>query len=85
MLFDQMHHVAIIVSGYQKAKEFYVEKLGFPVLRENFRPDKGDWKLDLRLKESNASPSAWTPTASAASPSSTTRTACLWSCTSRSA
>ena len=50
MLFDQMHHVAIIVSGYQKAKEFYVEKLGFPVLRENFRPDKGDWKLDLRLR-----------------------------------
>ena len=49
MLFHQMHHVAIIVSDYQKAREFYVEKLGFPVLRENFRPDKGDWKLDLRF------------------------------------
>ena len=32
MLFDAMHHVAIIVSDYQRAKEFYVEKLGFPVL-----------------------------------------------------
>ena len=52
MLFNQMHHVAIIVSDYQKAKEFYVEKLGFPVLRENFRPDKGDWKLDLRFGDS---------------------------------
>ena len=52
MLFEQMHHVAIIVSDYEKAKEFYVEKLGFPVLRENFRPDKGDWKLDLRFGDS---------------------------------
>ena len=52
MLFDQMHHVAIIVSDYQKAKEFYVEKLGFPVLRENYRPDKGDWKLDLKFGDS---------------------------------
>lgn len=49
MLFEQMHHVAIIVSDYKKAKEFYVEKLGFPVLRENYRPDRGDWKLDLQF------------------------------------
>ena len=49
MLFNQMHHVAIIVSDYQKAKEFYVEKLGFPVLRENFREERGDWKLDLKF------------------------------------
>ncbi|MCI8910815.1 MAG: VOC family protein [Oscillibacter sp.] len=48
-MFEQMHHVAIIVSDYEKAKEFYVEKLGFPVLRENFRPDRGDWKLDLKF------------------------------------
>ena len=32
MLFNQMHHVAIIVSDYEKAKEFYVEKLGFPII-----------------------------------------------------
>uniref|UniRef100_UPI00262F55E1 VOC family protein n=1 Tax=uncultured Oscillibacter sp. TaxID=876091 RepID=UPI00262F55E1 len=49
MLFEQMHHVAIIVSDYEKAKEFYVEKLGFPVLRENYRPDRRDWKLDLKF------------------------------------
>ena len=47
-----MHHVAIIVSDYEKAKEFYVEKLGFPILRENFREDRGDWKLDLRFGDS---------------------------------
>lgn len=45
----EMHHVAIIVSDYRRAKEFYVEKLGFPILRENFREDRGDWKLDLKF------------------------------------
>lgn len=49
MTFSQLHHVAIIVSDYRKAREFYVEKLGLPVLRENYRPEKGDWKLDLQL------------------------------------
>ena len=49
MLFKGMHHVAIIVSDYRRAREFYVEKLGFPVLRENFRPDRGGWKLDLKF------------------------------------
>lgn len=52
MLFDRMHHVAIIVSDYQKAKEFYVEKLGFPIVRENFRAERGDWKLDLKFGDS---------------------------------
>ena len=49
MLFEAVHHIAIIVSDYARAREFYVEKLGLPVLRENFRADRGDWKLDLRL------------------------------------
>lgn len=44
-----IHHVAIIVSDYEKAKEFYVEKLGFEVIRENFREEREDWKLDLRI------------------------------------
>lgn len=51
MRLSQIHHVAIIVSDYAAAKEFYVEKLGFSVIRENFRPVRGDWKLDLRLGE----------------------------------
>ena len=49
MRLERMHHVAIIVSYYQRAREFYVEKLGFPVLRENFREERGDWKLDLKF------------------------------------
>lgn len=48
-MFEQLHHVAIIVSDYERAKEFYVEKLGLPVLRENFRAERGDWKLDLKF------------------------------------
>ena len=49
MRLEHLHHVAIIVSDYQRAREFYVGKLGFPVLRENFREERGDWKLDLRF------------------------------------
>ena len=44
-----IHHVAIIVSDYEKAREFYVNKLGFAVVRENFRKERNDWKLDLRV------------------------------------
>ena len=51
MKLDLIHHVAIIVSNYEASRQFYVEKLGFPVLRENYRPEKKDWKLDLRLNE----------------------------------
>ena len=42
MRFEKLHHVAMIVSDYQRAREFYVEKLGFPILRENFREERGD-------------------------------------------
>lgn len=44
-----IHHVALWVSDLQRAKEFYAQKLGFAVVRENARQDKGDVKLDLRL------------------------------------
>ena len=40
-----IHHVAIIVSDYEKSKDFYVNKLGFVVVRENFRKERNDWKL----------------------------------------
>ena len=49
MKLDACHHVAIIVSDYPKSREFYVEKLGFQVIRENYRPARKDWKLDLKL------------------------------------
>ena len=44
-----IHHVAIIVSDYQRSKDFYVNQLGFRVLAENYRQDRKDYKLDLEL------------------------------------
>lgn len=44
-----IHHIAIIVSNYEKSKDFYVNKLGFEIIRENYREEKGDYKLDLKL------------------------------------
>lgn len=49
MKLNAVHHVAIIVSDFQAAKEFYVQKLGFEIVRENYREQRNDWKLDLRL------------------------------------
>ena len=47
----KIHHIAIIVSDYKVAKDFYVNKLGFSVIRENYRPERKDWKLDLRVND----------------------------------
>lgn len=51
MLLSAIHHIVIIVSDYEAAKNFYVNKLGFAVIRENYRSDRQDWKLDLRVNE----------------------------------
>ena len=49
MNFSTIHHIAIIVSDYQAAKDFCVHRLGFEVIRENYRAERRDWKLDLRI------------------------------------
>jgi len=51
MKLSSIHHVAIIVSDYPQARAFYVDKLGFEVIRENYREARNDWKLDLRVNE----------------------------------
>lgn len=51
MNLSTIHHIAIIVSDYEKSKDFYVNKLGFEIIRENYRPEKEDWKLDLKVNE----------------------------------
>ena len=43
-----IHHIAIIVSDYNISKDFYVNKLGFTIIRENYRQERNDWKLDLQ-------------------------------------
>ena len=49
MKLSMIHHIAIIVSDYAVSRDFYVNKLGFSVIRENYREDKRDWKLDLQI------------------------------------
>lgn len=51
MKLSSIHHVAIIVSDYEKSRNFYVNQLGFQVIRENYREERNDWKLDLQVGE----------------------------------
>lgn len=44
-----VHHIAIIGSDYETSRHFYVDQLGFSVIRENYRADRDDYKIDLQL------------------------------------
>lgn len=52
MLLKSIHHIAIICSDYEKSKAFYVHKLGFQVIQETYREERGSYKLDLSLNGS---------------------------------
>ena len=51
MHLGKQHHIAIICSDYDKAKEFYIDKLGFELIREVYRPEIGDYLRMLRQGE----------------------------------
>lgn len=44
-----LHHVAIIASDYDRSKAFYVDALGFTILREVWRAERRSWKCDLTM------------------------------------
>ena len=48
-MFNRLHHIAIICSNYPRSKHFYVEILGFKIVREVFREDRRSFKLDLQV------------------------------------
>ena len=48
-MFNRIHHVAIICSDYSRSKHFYVEILGFKVVREIYREARKSFKLDLQV------------------------------------
>ena len=50
MNLQTVHHIAIIGSDYEKSKHFYVDLLGFSVIRENYRKERDDYKIDLQLQ-----------------------------------
>jgi glyoxylase I family protein len=43
----RIHHIAIIASDYDRSRRFYVETLGFSVIREVYREERASWKCDL--------------------------------------
>ena len=49
MKLDTIHHVAVICSDKAAALRFYHELLGFQIVRENYRPERDDWKIDLQM------------------------------------
>ena len=49
MNLKSVHHIANIVSDHDRALDFYVNKLGFSVIRDCFRQKRKDWKTDLAL------------------------------------
>lgn len=48
-MLEGMHHVAVIASDEGKALDFYVNKLGFTVEKETWRPAQQDYLRMLRL------------------------------------
>jgi len=49
MKIEQLHHVAIICSDYERSKRFYTEVLGFTIDNEVYRKERASYKLDLSL------------------------------------
>ena len=49
MNLNKIHHVAIICSDYERSKDFYVNKLGLPLVREVYRQDRQDYILTLLI------------------------------------
>ena len=48
MFLSKQHHIAIICSDWNRAKEFYVDKLGYEVIREVYRAEFQDYLRMLR-------------------------------------
>ena len=50
-MIGKQHHIAVISSSWEKAREFYIEKLGFELIREVYRPAQDDYLRMLRQGE----------------------------------
>ena len=50
-MLGKQHHIAVICSNWDAAREFYVNKLGFELIREVYRPAQDDYLRMLRQGE----------------------------------
>ena len=48
MFLEKQHHIAVISSDWEKARVFYIEKLGFVLEKEFYRPAQNDYLRMLR-------------------------------------
>ena len=49
MVLNRQHHIAIIASDWEKTRAFYVDKLGFSLVREVWREAQQDYLRMLQL------------------------------------
>ena len=49
MFLKKQHHIAVICSDWDRAKAFYMDKLGFEMIREVWRPAQEDYLRMLKL------------------------------------
>lgn len=48
-MLNKIHHIAIICTDYERAKDFYVNQLGLEILAEVYREERKSYKLDLAV------------------------------------
>lgn len=49
MNIKRIHHVAVLTDDYEKSKLFYIDVLGFKVIKETYRHERNSYKLDLAI------------------------------------
>lgn len=51
MKLNNVNHIAIIASEIERSIAFYVDVLGFSIIRKVYREDRNSWKVDLALND----------------------------------
>ncbi|MDO4196843.1 MAG: VOC family protein [Prevotellaceae bacterium] len=49
MKLKEVNHIAIIASDIERSIAFYVDVLGFTIIRKVYREERDSWKVDLAL------------------------------------
>jgi len=49
MKLNKVNHIAIIASDIEQSIAFYVDVLGFSIIRKVYREERDSWKVDLAL------------------------------------